>query len=235
MSKFTGPLQNADKIGGLRQWFQGLPIGQEPDLCVYFNDFLVAQDYAATDWVVTTTEAGAGDATEAIAADEACGALLITNDAADNDLDALQSAEETWRLTAGKQTWFETRLKISDADQMDLFVGLSITDTTALASTDQCGFLLADGSAALSAVTLKDSAGTTTSSVATLADSTYVKLGFHYDGISKIKYFVNRSLVATHTTGIPDNENLALTIHVQNGEAVAKTCTIDYFYVAQER
>lgn len=232
---FTGPVLQTELSRGNREWFSNLPVTSGPDYCVYFNDFLVAQDYAASDWVVTTTEAGAGDATEAIAADELNGALLLTNDAADNDLDALQSAEEFVACLPGKRMWFETRLKISDADQIDLFVGLSITDTTALASTDQCGFLLVDGSAALSAVSLKNSSGTTTASVATLADDTYVRLGFYYDGVSKIKYFVNRGLVAEHTTGVPDDENLAITIHLQNGEAVAKTATIDYFYVCQER
>lgn len=206
-----------------------------PDVCVYFNDFLVAQDYAATDWVVTTTEAGSGSATEAIAADERCGALLLTNDNASADLDALQSAEEFISMPAGKKVWFETRLKISDVALMSVFVGASITDTTALSATDSCGFLLTSGSAALSAVCRKNDTATTTAAVATLVNDTYVKLGFYWDGADSIKYFVNRALVATHTTNQPDDENLALTIHIQNGEAVAKTCTVDYFLVAQER
>ena len=37
------------------------------------------------------------------------------------------------------------------------------------------------------------------------------------------------------TTNLPDNEQLALSFGVQNGEAVAKTMTIDYLSVAQER
>lgn len=234
MSSFLGQITNRKVGGGEREWQSGMPQSGNPDLVVYFNDFLVAQDYSVNDWVITTVEAGAGDATEALAADERCGALLLTNDAADNDYDALQSTEETWTLTAGKQLWFETRMKISDATQSDFFVGLSITDTTALAATDQVGFLKADGSTAVSAVSLKDSSGTTTASVHTMSTS-YVVLGFHWDGVSKIKFFVNRALVASHTSGVPDDENLALTIHIQNGEAVAKTCTIDYFYVAMER
>lgn len=234
-SSFTGPLKNKVKSDGSRGFFSGLPISKGPELCEYFNDFLSTQDYAAADWTITTTEAGAGDASEAIAADEKYGALLITNDAADNDVDNLQLNEENWLLESGKQVWYETRIKVSDADQVDMFVGLAITDTTARDASDKVGFLLADGSAALSCLNTKDSTSTTTSSIATIADSTYIVLGFHFDGKSKIEFYVNRSLVATHSTNIPDDENLAVTINLQNGEAVAKTMHIDYIYVAQER
>ena len=55
---------------------------------VYHEDF---DKYTASDWVITTTEAGGGDATEALA-DGDGGLLVITNDAADNDSDELQWA-----------------------------------------------------------------------------------------------------------------------------------------------
>lgn len=234
MSKFRGPLLNSIPVGGTREWMQNLPIGQEPDYCVYFNDFLENNDFLTTDWVITTTEAGAGDASEALAADEACGALLITNDAADNDADHLQMTEENWRLTAGKKLWFETRIKVSDADQCDMFIGLGITDTTPLVTSDRVGFQIDDGSATIRALCEKD-ATETTGTAGTAADATYVKLGFYYDGAGSVKFFVDRSLVVTHTTNIPDDENLCVSFCIVNGEAVAKTLTVDYIYVAQER
>lgn len=231
----TGPVLNRDKAQGLREWFSLLPMGQEPDLCIYMNDFIATQDYAATDWVITTTEAGAGSATEALAADERSGALLITNDAADDDLDSLQSNEENWTMQSGKQLWMECRLKVSDADQVDLMIGLSITDTTPLDSSDRATFRVTDGSASIVAKNAKNSTETSTASGLSLSDDTYVVLGMYWDGISSLEYYVDRSKVATHTTNVPDDENMAITIHLQNGEAVAKTCTIDYIYVAQER
>ncbi len=235
MGAFTGPIKNVVAARGDREWFSGLPIDGNPDLIVYFNDFLVAQDYAAADWVITTTEAGAGDATEALAADELNGALLITNDDADNDLDALQATEEVWKLQSGKQLWFETRLKISDATQSDLFVGLAITDSTVLDTSDRVGFQKDDGDANIDVLTEKNGTETNTDSGQDIVADTYVQLGFHWDGVSKVKFFVNRALVASHTTNVPDDENLCLTLHVQNGEAAAKSCTVDYFYVAMER
>lgn len=235
MTKFTGPLKNAEKSGGLRQWHGDLPIGQEPDLCTYFNDFLSAQDYAAGDWVITTTEAGAGSATEALAADEACGALLITNDDADNDVDSLQMTEETWRLSSGKKLWYETRVKVSDGDDVDMFVGLAITDTTPRDASDRIGFSLADGSADIKLECAKDSTGSATSSGVSMGDATYVVLGFRWDGESKVEFAINRAVVGTIRANIPDDENLCVTLNIQNGAAAADTLTVDYIYVAQER
>lgn len=232
---FKGPIKNKVKRDGARAWYGDLPVGEEPDLCVLFNDFLLAQDFAAADWVITTTELGAGDASEALAADEACGALVITNDDADNDVDSLQMTEENWRLSSGKQLWMNLRIKVADADQADMFVGLAITDTTPRDATDKIGFLLADESAALSCVSTKNSTSTTSSSIATLADATYVKLALHWDGVSKVEWFVNGAKVATHTSNIPDDENLCVTLNIQNGAAAANSLTVDYIYVAQER
>lgn len=231
---FVGPLTEKEATGP-RQWFSNLPACSSPDYSVYFNDFLVAQDYAAADWVITTTEAGAGDATEALAADERGGALLITNDAADNDLDALQLTEETFTLTVGKRTWFETRCKASVAADVDLFIGLAITDTTVLDTTDRVGFQIDDGDASIRALTEKDSVESSSDTGVDAANATYVRLGFYYDGSNKVYFFVDRELKATHTTNIPDDENLCVTFHIQNGSGNARTLTIDYLYACQER
>jgi hypothetical protein len=231
-TRFSGPLKNAELTRGSREWYSNLNATSDPDLVEYYNDFLFAQDYAATDWVVTETDAAA---TEAIAADEVGGALLVTNTAADDDIVQLQSAEEWLKLSAGKRLWFETRLKISDATQSDLFVGLATTDTTIIAgTTDSCGFRKSDGAATLVSIT-EDATVETTNTAATLVSATYVKLGFYWDGVSTVKFFVNRALTASHTANIEQTNKLALTFTLQNGEGVAKTLTIDYVYVAMER
>jgi len=234
-SRSTGPHLNAEKISGTREWYKQKPQDNDPDYYSYYNDFLAEQDYAAADWVITTVEAGAGAATEALAADEKGGALLITNDDADNDSDSLQKTQETWSLTVGKRTWYETRCKIGDADDVDFFVGLNITDTTPLTTTDRAGFQINDADASILCKSEKDSTETSTDSGQDAADDTYVTLGLAWDGISKLEYYVDRSKVATHTTNIPDDENLTITMHLQNGSAVANTLTVDYIQVTQER
>jgi hypothetical protein len=229
----TGPISTNPAARGAREWFANLPVANDPNTVCYYNDFLFAQDYSASDWTVTETQAGA---TQAIAADELNGALLLTNSAADDDVNQLQSAEEWIKLSAGKRVWFETKIKVSDATQSDIFVGFATTDTTIIAgTTDSVGFRKADGSTAVEALTEDNTSETSTASVHTLADATYVTLGFAWDGISKVKFYVNRALAATHTANIEQTNKLALTYTLQNGEAVAKTMTIDYAYVAMER
>jgi hypothetical protein len=194
----------------------------------YMEDF---DYYTAGDWTVTETQAGA---TQALT-DGDGGLLLLTNTAADNDLVSLQKVGESFRFASGKELFFEARLKVSDATQSDLVVGLQITDTSPLDVTDGVFFIKADGSTTVSLVVEKNNTATTTS-VGTMADDTFISLGFYYDGASTIQYSVNGSVLGTSvTTNLPDDEDLTVTFAIQNGEAVAKTMTVDYIFVAKER
>src|SRR3990167_10623763 len=121
-----------------RAWFNSQPVSTDPDYVIYFRDFINTAEYAAADWTITTVETGA--ATEALGADALNGTLVLTNGTADNDSDSLQLNEETFALAAGKQLWFETKVQLSDATDSDLFIGLGITDTSPLATTDRVGF-----------------------------------------------------------------------------------------------
>jgi hypothetical protein len=51
-----------------------------------------------------------------------------------------------------------------------------------------------------------------------------------------MEYCVNGVVAGTSvTTNLPDDEDLAISFALQNGEAVAKTMTVDYIFVAKER
>lgn len=194
----------------------------------YFEDF---DYYTAGDWTVTETDSGA---TQALT-DGDGGLLLITNTAADDDLVALQKKGESFRFASGKKLWFEARFKVSDATQSDLVMGLQITDVTPLDVTDGVFFIKADGSTSVSLRVEKNNTATATT-VATMASDTFITLGFFYDGDATIYYFVNGALGGSSvTTNLPDDEDLTVSIALQNGEAVAKTMTIDYINVAKER
>lgn len=199
---------------------------------VYFEDF----DYfAAANWTITTTEAGAGSATEALT-DADGGVLLVTNAAGDNDNDFFNKVGESFTFTAGKKTWFKARIATSDATQTDLVLGLQITDTTPLAVTDGVYFIKPDDAATVNFVVIKDSAATTTSAVATMANGVFVTLGFYYNGKDEIQIFVNDAQVGTSAiTNLPDDEVLTVSFGIQNGEAVAKTLSVDYIMAAKER
>jgi hypothetical protein len=195
----------------------------------YFEDF---DYYTAGDWTVTETDAGA---TQALT-DGDGGLLLITNTAADNDLVSLQKKGESFRFDSGKALFFEARFKVSDATQSDVVIGLQITDTTPLDVTDGVFFIKADGAATVDFRVEKNNTATTASAMATMANDTYIRLGFYYDGSSAVQYFVNGTYTGSSvTTNLPDDEDMTVTIAIQNGEAAAKTMTVDYVYVAKER
>lgn len=198
----------------------------------YFNDF---DTYTAGDWVVTETDAGA---TQALTAGDG-GLLLITNTAADDDLVALQKTPAAFTFTAGKKTFFRCRFKVSDATQSDLIFGLQVIDTTPLDVTDGIYFLKADGAATIDIICRKNAStgSTSASAVATLANDTFIELGFYYDGESKVAYEVNGSVLGSldaSSSYLPDT-TCTVSFALQNGEAVAKTMTVDYVYVAKER
>ena len=198
----------------------------------FFDDF---DTYTAGDWTVTETDAGA---TQALTAGDG-GLLLITNTAADNDLVALQKNPAAFSFTAGKKLFFRARFKVSDATQSDLVFGLQVVDTTPLDVTDGVYFLKADGSAAVSVVCRKNAStgSTSASSIATLANDTFITLGFAYDGEGKVAYEVNGNVVGSldaSSAYLPDT-TCTVSFALQNGEAVAKTMTVDYVFVAKER
>ncbi len=199
----------------------------------YFNDFMT---YNSGDWTVTTTEAGTGSATEVVTS-SAGGALLLTNAAGDNDLDFLQLKGEAFKLSAGKRAYFSARFKVSDVTQSDFVMGLGITDTTPLDTTDGVFFISADGDAGLDFLIEKDNTNTSTEDVATMADDTFITVAWFIDpNASKVYYAVNNAEpVAVANTNLVTDEELTVSFGIQNGEAVAKTMTIDYVTVMVER
>ena len=219
------------------------PMGQllfpDPTLChIFFDDF---NRYAAADWLITTTEAGDGSATEAIQ-DADGGVLLLTNAAGDNDLDFLQlsgdggsSANEIFALESGKKTWFKARCKVSDATQSDFVIGLTDIDTTILDASDGVWFQKDDGDTNLDFHVAASSDASSASAIATVADDTYLVLAFYYDGKDTIEYWINGILEGTLAADTLPSTEVTITFGIQNGTTVAKTMSIDYIFVAKER
>lgn len=194
----------------------------------YFEDF---DTYTAADWTVTET----GVATQALA-DGDGGLLLVTNAAADNDASFSQKVGESFLFVSGKKLWFDCIFQVNDATQSDIVIGLQITDTTPLDVSDGVFFLKADAAATIDLLVEKNGTATTTASVATLADDTNIRLSFFYDGKSSIRIYADGVQVGTSvTTNLPDDEALTVSFGIQNGEASAKTMTLDYIMVAKER
>lgn len=204
------------------------------DQTLYHERFEDFDAYVAADWVVTETQVAA---TQALAAGDG-GLLLLTNTAADNDLVALQKTPEAWTFTVGKAMFFRARFKISDATQSDFVMGLQVIDTTPLDVTDGIYFLKVDGSTAIDIVSRKDATtgSTTATAIATLVSDTFISLGWYYDGAGKLLYAIDGTVKGslTVTNFLPDS-NVTVSFALQNGDAVARTMTVDYIYVAKER
>lgn len=222
----------------------GMPVGENSRVVRYYNDFF---EYAAAEWVITTTEAGGGSATEILDPQDQGGALVLLNDTNDADSNEFQKAaasgvvHEAWTLTSGQRTSFSCRFKVNDADDVDAMVGLVITDTAMIdGTTDGIYFRIVEAAAGLTLVCEKDSTETILA-ILTAADDTYHEVGFSYDGNSTVTAFSRGSdtdkwiKVGTITTNLPDNEQLALSFAIQNGAAAADSMTMDYLDIRQER
>lgn len=230
----NGPLVEARKLDGSKDYKAGAPIHLSADHLAEKIDFLNLGEYNSTDWTSTITQAGAGSAVVGVSTTLKNGVLSILNDDASADLVSLQKKSTPYALEAGKQLWMETKIQVDSAVLVDLLVGLVVIDTTPLAHTDGVTFRVTTGSGAISCRTTAVSTTTTTASGVSLVNSTYKTLGIRWDGSSIVEFYVDRVKVATHTTNIP-TANLALTIHVQNGSAVARTALVDYILIAKER
>ena len=66
-------------------------------------------------------------------------------------------------------------------------MGLGITDTTPLDTTDGVFFIKADGAATMDFLVEKDNSATTNSSVATISDDTFLTASFFYNA-NLVKY-----------------------------------------------
>lgn len=227
-TRFPDGLTNAVLDGP----FASLITPDQTLLHTYFNDF---NTYTAGDWVVTSV----GGGTQALTAGDG-GLLLLTNTAADNDNNFLQSTPAQFTFSAAKRAWFSSRFKVSDATQSDVQFGIVIVDTTPLDATDGIYFQKDDDSTSIDIYVRKNATtgSNKKSAIATLVTDTYITLQWYYDGAGRVFYGTNNTLIGSmdaSSTYFPDATNLTVSMAVQNGNAVARTMTIDYVYAAFER
>ena len=212
---------------------------------VYFEDFIacggvgsiVSETENQAPWLATLVDGGSANAEVLkIADDQPGGVFVCTTNPAANDLNNLQLNGEMFKLASGKNLWFETKIKIVDVDKTDWFIGLAITDTTILAgTTDSIGFRCPDHTGDIDYVCEKDSTETAADTGANLSDNTWVRLGFKFDGINRVTFFVDGVPKAIVSTNIPDDEALTPSFEVRTSEASAHTMYVDYIKIVQFR
>ena len=239
---FKGPIL----FSAQRAALENLNIARWNDQFIQFDDY----DHGAIDETLRWTIVKDSGAAAAIVADARSGELNLTSaNTTDNDGASIQGKQEYFSLpsTAGNKLYYETRIKMSDVDQMDVLVGLTETFATnpenALASSNIIGFLLTDGSAVIAGVTeASDTATTVTldTTLSTLTNDTYVTLGFvatkaNSDGNNKVDFYINRKYAGTSTTNIPTANMKMMAMSVSGDATGQKITTLDYMMGAQDR
>ena len=180
--------------------FQGLNVGFGflNDFLSYEADFLLAQDSAGAVAMDTAAKGGV--------------LLLDVAGTSDNQGPDLQmggtAAASSFIASADSKIYYETRIKVVDtlaAAQLFVGVGAVLTpfiDSDANASPNHIGF---ESFSSTSATFASEKAGTrsSTAAAATLAEGTYIKLGFVVDGVSKVTPYVNGVAGTAFTANIP--------------------------------
>jgi len=196
--------------------------------------------YAAAEWTVTTLEAGGGVASEVLA-DMVNGVIVISNAAGNLDRDELVYGSESWLLEPDYPLYAEIRCKISDPDAASFWFGL-VTGTVWFTNpNDYMVFYIDNADDDIHFATAKDGTATTVDTTEDLGDFTWIRLGFHYDGVDTVHWFVLRDsdeyclATGSWTTNIPDDEEMRIGFGIRNDEAVIKALYVDYIKVAQKR
>ena len=188
-----------------------LSVGMIDEGFGFLDDFLTFNDESP--WVVSVENNGGGTAT-AVLADAKGGVLTLDSDATTQHSGIqIQLGGATGAASfvpnASSKVYFEARVKIADIGSTTLqaFVGLSEVDTTVIdsganTSANHVGFEMID-STVIDLKSEKAGDRSASGSVGTLADGTYVKLGFLIDGLTKITPYVNGEAGTAVTTYIP--------------------------------
>jgi len=194
--------------------------------------------WLATDYTITAVGAG----TQALA-DMPNGVLVVTNAAADNDVTEIVRDAETFLLQATNPFYAEMRFKLSEVIQSEFWFGLVEGDVWFTPSDDYAVFHKDDGDVNLDFSCAKNGVATDADTTIDLVNTTWIRIGFHFDGAGTIRWFVFTdgdepqvcSAMGTVTTNIPDDEYMTIGFGIMNGEAVAKILYVDYFKAVQRR
>lgn len=176
----------------------------DPSIGVYLNETFTSYNAASTtgDWVLTQATQGTAAISTA-----APGVLELDSNSSTSTQGAnLQRVKSVFVPAAGKDLWFEVSVKVVDTfDKVEFFAGLSevrtaIIASSANASDNHIGWQCVTDDGVLLFSAEKATAGATKAAV-TLAEDTYVKLGFKVSGVTGIQQYINGVAVGTaHAT-----------------------------------
>lgn len=218
-----------------RKWFLDLPLRSDPDHVVFWDDFTGIAVDSTNDWTVVKDTS----ATVAIAADTENGRLALTSEATTENDGASIQANEIFAAASGRSLWFEAKIQVSNADEIDLFVGLTENFATnpeaVLTASNRIGFQINDGDASILCKTESGDTESSTDSGKDAADDTDVILGFRVDATNAVYFYVDRVLVATHTSNIPTALLTPAVMELSGTATGTISASLDYILAVQTR
>lgn len=218
------------------------------DYHVFFDDF----DYLNPALAATKTNAG----TIAVGAASGGTALFTTAPlATDNAVLSLPVA--TFQITLGKKAFFLTRIQLSSATNAGIMVGLLANTTTPFTGVPADGIWVYKSSGATTFALANAASSVLTTMNApsnfTVANATYIDIGFYVNRNGVIEVFIGPQLVGwipqSGTAGLYGGRGPVLNmtpaaitsallmpvVAVLSGTAAASTMTVDFMMAATER
>ena len=222
-TRFSGPVL----YSAARPSLEDLNVSYWPDQLVYLDDFTGVAFDNTNDWTVVKDS--------------------VTSTATTDDDGSSIQGNEIFGLpsTAGEKLYFEARFQMSDADQMDMYIGLSENFATnpenVLSAANRIGFRIVDGDA--TPVLITESGGSETSTTLSgttydFSDATDVTVSFvatKGTATDKVGFYINRTLVGTHSTNVPTANMAAAAMELSGNATGTKSMSIDYIMVSQDR
>lgn len=199
------PSLSSDYLGNMWKDCPLLEYAHDPSIGVYWNESWVGYD-ATDDWTLTQATTGAAAISTA-----APGVLELDSNSTTATQGAnLQNTNVCFVPAAGKDIWFETNVKVVDTfNKAELFIGLSESDTSIIAtsantSANHIGWQCVTDDGVLLFTSEKAGTGDT-GAAATIAEATYIKLGFKVSGVTSVTQYINgvETGTAKATANIP--------------------------------
>jgi hypothetical protein len=191
------------------------------------SDFTTAIEY-------TNTAVGASTVAQGITAGVKA---IMTTAAAENNGNNLQLVGTPFQLASGKRCYFGAKLTLGTAAGSDLFVGLASTDATLIAAHDMSTAGSAIGFYSLSAATFyaynEIHANLKTTLALVARDASAHIFEFVYDGNGTVKFYIDYTLVATHTTYIPTVVLAPAIVLQSSAGGAAETCAVQWMRCIQ--
>jgi len=148
----------------------------------------------------------------------------------------------SFAFTPGLGAWFKARFAVSNATNSMIAIGLQNLNTNAFGATDGIWFQKNGGTTSGNFIVSASSTATTSTQAVTMANNTYIDVGWYYDGggginSGELQLFANNGEIGHMSlANLPaSSTNLAVTIAVENGTAAGNTLSVDYIMAAMQR